>query len=180
MLFLIIVSFVIAQRLIEVLIAKRNAKIMLSKGAFEVGASHYPFMILLHVTFFISLITEVLLFNRTLSPLFIYLIVLFGFVQLLRIWCLTSLGSYWNTKIIVLPGANVVKKGPYVYIRHPNYLVVCIEILVLPIIFQAYFTAICFTILNIIMLSVRIPIEEKALREVTDYEKTFQNNITLL
>jgi len=179
MIFFIIVSFVIAQRLVEVLIAKRNEKVLLAKGAFEVGASHYPYMILLHVTFFISLITEVLLLNRTLSPLFIYFVVLFGFVQLLRIWCLSSLATYWNTKIIVLPGANVIKKGPYIYIRHPNYLVVCIEILVLPIMFQAYFTALCFTILNIIMLSIRIPIEEKALREVTDYEKTFQNNITL-
>lgn len=179
MLFFIILSFVIAQRLIEVLIAKRNEKLLISKGAYEVGASHYPFMILLHVTFFMSLITEVLFFERTLSPLFIYLLIIFGFTQLLRIWCLTSLGSYWNTKIIVLPGANVVKKGPYLYFRHPNYLVVCIEILLLPVMFQAYFTAVCFTTLNLIMLSVRIPIEEKALREVTDYEKTFKNNVNV-
>lgn len=180
MLFFIIISFVIAQRLIEILIAKRNEKVMLSKGAFEVGASHYPFMILLHGSFFISLIIEVLFFNRTLSPLFMYLMVLFILVQLIRIWCLSSLGSYWNTKIIILPGANVIKKGPYVYIKHPNYLVVCFEIILLPIMFQAYFTAICFTILNFVMLSVRIPIEEKALKEVTDYEQKFQSNITSL
>jgi len=76
---------------------------------------------------------------------------------------------YWNTKIIILPGADVVVRGPYSFIRHPNYLVVCLELLVLPLLFQAYVTAIVFTILNFIMLAVRIPVEEKALKEATNY-----------
>ncbi|MFJ8237772.1 isoprenylcysteine carboxyl methyltransferase family protein [Ureibacillus sp. NPDC094379] len=178
MIFFIIVSFVIAQRLIEVSVAKRNEKRMLRKGAYEVGASHYPIMILLHVSFFISLIIEVLLVDRPLSPIFLLLFIIFLGTQALRIWCLSTLGEYWNTKIIILPGANVVKKGPYKYIRHPNYLVVCIEILLLPTMFQAYFTAIIFTLLNFIMLSVRIPMEEKALMEATNYTTEFKKKIT--
>lgn len=168
MFFYVILVFVIVQRLVELLIAKRNEKSMRAKGAYEVGASHYPFMILLHTSFFTSLIIEVIYFKFIVIPDFV-LLAFFGLLQLLRVWCLISLGTFWNTKIIILPGANVVAKGPYAYIRHPNYLVVCLEILVLPLMFQAYITAICFTILNFIILSVRIPIEENALKEATDY-----------
>ena len=178
MLFYIIVFLVIAQRLIEVFIAKRNEKWMLSQGAYEVGASHYPYMIALHSSFFLFLIVEVLTNNSSLSPLFPLFFILFIAVQALRIWCLRSLGPFWNTNIIILPGAEVVKKGPYVYFRHPNYAVVCLEIVLLPLMFQAYFTAFCFTLLNITMLSVRIPIEEKALRETTNYNHVFKKKIS--
>lgn len=174
MLFFIILSLVIVQRLLELVVARKNEKRMLAKGAYEVGANHYPSMIALHTGFFISLIIEVTFFDRGLSPYFTWLFILFLAVQGLRIWCLASLGPFWNTKIIILPGADVVAKGPYLYIRHPNYLVVCIEIALLPLMFGAYFTAIAFTILNFIMLSVRIPTEEKALRELTNYNEVFQ------
>ncbi|MFJ7951061.1 isoprenylcysteine carboxyl methyltransferase family protein [Lysinibacillus sp. NPDC096418] len=177
MIFYIIVFLVIAQRLTEVFIAKRNEKWMLSQGAYEFGASHYPYMLALHSSFFLFLIVEVITNNSSLSPLFPLLFILFVAVQALRIWCLRSLGPFWNTKIIILPGAEVVKKGPYVFFRHPNYAVVCLEILLLPLMFQAYFTAFCFTLLNITMLSVRIPLEEKALRESTNYNHVFQKKI---
>ncbi|WP_445683388.1 isoprenylcysteine carboxyl methyltransferase family protein [Solibacillus sp. FSL W8-0474] len=176
MFFYLVLAFIIIQRLVELLIAKRNEKSMLAKGAYEVGASHYPFMILLHVSFFVSLIVEVIYFTGQLTPQYI-LIFIFLLLQLLRVWCLASLGPFWNTKIIILPGANVVVKGPYSYIRHPNYLVVCLEIAVIPLMFQAYFTAICFTILNLIILSIRIPLEEKALKEVTDYASPLNQNL---
>lgn len=178
MFFILFVSIVILQRMIEVIIAKRNEKRMLAAGAYEAGAAHYPFMIALHVVFFVSLITEVFLLGQAISPWFEWLFVLFFFVQVLRVWCLASLGPFWNTKIIILPGANVVKKGPYHLFRHPNYLVVCIEILLLPLMFQAYFTAICFTILNFAMLAIRIPTEEKALMEATNYSKEFKKKET--
>lgn len=170
MIFYIVFAFVLFQRLIELQIAKRNEEAMLAKGAYEVGASHYKYMILLHASFFISLFVEVAFLKLTFTP---YYALLGGFIvlQLLRVWCLSSLGPFWNTKIIILPGANVVMKGPYAFIRHPNYLVVCLEIAILPLMFQAYVTAILFTILNFMMLSVRIPIEEKALKEATDYAK---------
>lgn len=173
MIFYFILVFVIIQRLVELFIAKRNEKLMLAKGAYEVGASHYKYMILLHISFFISFILEVVFFKTMVTPIYALLFV-FLILQLLRAWCLVSLGVFWNTKIIILPGANVVVKGPYSYIRHPNYLVVCLEILVLPLMFHAYITAISFTILNLIMLSVRIPMEEKALKEATNYATTMQ------
>lgn len=173
MIFYFILILVIAQRLVELIIAKRNEKALLKKGAYEVGTAHYPFMILLHVSFFISLLIEVVYFNVIYTPIWA-LLILFLFVQLVRVWCLISLGQFWNTKIMILPGANVVTKGPYKYIRHPNYLVVCLEIAILPLLFQAYFTAICFTILNLLILFVRIPLEERALKEVTDYEMYVQ------
>ena len=174
MIFYLILSIVIIQRLLELVIAKRNEKNMRAQGAYEVGGSHYPLMILLHVSFFVSLLIEVSMFNLSPSPLFLLFLVMFLCVQGLRVWCLTSLGSFWNTKIIILPGANVVTKGPYKYLRHPNYLVVSIEIALLPLMFQAYFTAICFTILNAIMLSIRIPTEEQALKEATNYKQYVQ------
>ena len=141
---------------------------MRAQGGYEVGAAHYPWMILLHASFFVSLFIEVLYVKTTVTPIY-SLLVVFVFLQLFRVWCLVSLGMYWNTKIIILPGANVVVKGPYAFIRHPNYLVVCLELLVLPLLFQAFFTAIVFTILNLLMLSVRIPAEEKALKAATNY-----------
>ena len=160
--FFVIILFVILQRVIELAIAKRNEVYMLSKGAYEVGREHYPFMIALHVSFFVSLLIEVLFFQNTLSAIFPFLFIFFLIVQCIRIWCLATLGKFWNTKIIILPGANVVKKGPYKLLRHPNYFVVCTEILILPLMFNAYFTAITFTLLNIAMLAVRIPVEENA------------------
>ena len=180
MLFLLFIFIVILQRLTELVIAKRNEQKIRLKGGYEVGASHYPYMIALHVSFFLCLITEVFLFSRNISPLFFWLFILFSLTQLLRIWCLITLGPFWNTKIIVLPGANIVRKGPYQFIKHPNYLVVTIEILLLPLMFQAYFTAIIFSILNFIMLSIRIPVEEKALMDGTNYETVFKSDIPLL
>ncbi|MEW9501018.1 isoprenylcysteine carboxyl methyltransferase family protein [Jeotgalibacillus marinus] len=173
MLFLFIIAMVCVQRLIELWIAKRNEKWMLDKGAVEAGSSHYPFMIALHASFFLSLLVEVILFDRAISPSWQSLITLFLLTQAARIWCLLSLGRFWNTKILVLPRAEVVKKGPYKFIRHPNYLIVTMEILLLPLLFQAYFTAIVFSLLNVAMLSVRIPEEEKALMKVTNYNEIF-------
>lgn len=178
MIFYIILFLVILQRLTEVSIAKRNEKWMLSQGAYEVGASHYPYMVTMHISFFLFLIVEVITNNTGLSPLFPLLFFLFVIVQALRIWCIRSLGTFWNTKILILPGAEVVKKGPYTFMRHPNYAVVCLEILLLPLMFQAYFTAFCFTLLNMTILSVRIPIEEKALRDATNYNHVFQKKIS--
>lgn len=176
MLVLLFIFIIIFQRLIEIIIAKRNERKILLAGGYEVGASHYPYMIALHVSFFISLLVEVLLIDREISPWFLWFFLIFILAQALRIWCLVSLGSFWNTKIMILPGANVVKKGPYLFIKHPNYFVVCIEILLLPLMFQAYFTAVTFTILNFVMLSVRIPIEEKALIDATNYQDKFNKN----
>ena len=173
MLFTFVLAIVIIQRLVELVIANRNEKWMRRRGAYEVGATHYPLMVTMHTAFFISLLTEVIVFNRALSVFWIHLLIIFLLTQVIRIWCLTSLGKFWNTKIIVLPGADVVINGPYKFIRHPNYLIVTIELLVLPLLFSAYFTAIVFSLLNVWILSVRIPTEEKALKQSTNYKEQF-------
>ncbi|MFS0574548.1 isoprenylcysteine carboxyl methyltransferase family protein [Sporosarcina sp. 179-K 3D1 HS] len=171
--FTVIISIVIIQRIVELAVAKRNEKWMRSQGAFEAGAEHYPFMVMMHVAFFVSLIMEVALLDRPLSPLWPILFAIFLLAQIMRLWCLSSLGKYWNTKILVLPGAEVVRKGPYKWFRHPNYVVVSVEILVLPLLFGAYFTAFVYSLLNLWMLSARIPAEERALREATNYGERY-------
>ncbi|WP_301107651.1 isoprenylcysteine carboxyl methyltransferase family protein [Sporosarcina sp.] len=173
-LFLFVFTIVVIQRLVELVIAQRNENWIRSQGAIEVGASHYKWMVLMHTAFFVSLLTEVLFFNRYLPALWSVLLAIFLVMQVLRVWCLSSLGRFWNTKILILPGADVQKKGPYKWIRHPNYVIVTTELLVLPLMFSAYFTAGLFCILNIWMLSVRIPAEEKALRELTNYNEVFR------
>lgn len=176
MIFGIVLSIVILQRLVELVIAKRNEKWMKDQGAFEAGASHYPLMVGMHILFFIVFIIEVSFFDRQLSPIWQILLAIFLLAQLLRVWCLASLGKFWNTKIIVLPDADVIRRGPYKWIRHPNYVIVATEILVLPLLFGAFLTAVLFSILNIWMMSVRIPAEEKALKKATNYTDEFSLN----
>ncbi|TCP23817.1 methyltransferase [Scopulibacillus darangshiensis] len=173
--FFIIFALVVIQRIVELRIAKTNERFMKEKGAFEAGKSHYKWMVTLHVLFFISLFVEVITFHKTPAQWFWIPLCLFIISQVVRVWALQSLGRFWNTKIIVLPGAKVVAKGPYKYIRHPNYFIVMTEIITLPLIFQAYITAVVFAILNIIILSIRIPIEEKALAEATNYSHVMKS-----
>ena len=173
MFFTLVIAVVIMQRFVELFVAKRNEKWMLRQGAFEVGARHYPLMVMMHAAFFLSLLLEVSIVDPGLSPFWTVLLALFLIAQIARVWCLTSLGKFWNTKILILPGANVVQKGPYKFMRHPNYVIVTTELLVLPLLFSAYFTAIVFSLLNVWMLSVRIPTEEKALKKATNYKERF-------
>lgn len=172
-LFLFVFIIVIIQRLVELAVARRNENWMRSQGAIEAGASHYKWMVLMHTAFFVSLLAEVLITGRPLPVYWPILLTVFLLMQILRVWCLSSLGKFWNTKILILPGADVQKRGPYKWIRHPNYVIVTTELLVLPLLFGAYFTAILFFILNLWMLSVRIPAEEQALRELTNYNEVF-------
>ena len=171
--FISIVGFVIIQRIVELFVARSNERWIRSQGGYEVGANHYPYMVGIHIGFFISLIIEFIVFDRIFSSLSYFLFIIFVILQLMRVWVIASLGRFWNTKILVLPGANVVKKGPFRFLRHPNYVVVSLEILVIRLMFGAYFTALLFALLNLFILTVRIPMEEAALREVTNYKEVF-------
>ncbi|MDX5474323.1 MAG: hypothetical protein LPK00_02195 [Bacillaceae bacterium] len=172
MFYTLFLSFVITQRLAELFIARRNEEWMLRNGAKEYFPDHYKYIVMLHVAFLVAFVSEVIIFQHSLSPIWPGLIILFIFTQLLRVWAIKSLGRFWNTKIIILPNAKIVKKGPYKFIRHPNYLIVGLEIILIPLLFQAYVTAIVFTILNAVVLSIRIPLEEKALiQETADYNE---------
>lgn len=159
----VIFGFLIFQRITELYIAKKNEKWMKSRGAFEAGQEHYKWFVLVHSFFFVSILLEVFLRPGAGHSLSLILLGFFVATQAARIWCLWSLGRFWNTKIIILPGATLINKGPYRYINHPNYWIVGIELIIIPLLFQAYFTAVVFPILHLLLLRIRIPEEEKAL-----------------
>jgi len=159
MYFILFILFLIAQRLSELYIASRNEKWLRAQGAVEYGQSHYPYIVALHTLFIISIITEYML--STNSPIDYVFLILFILLLLFKAWALSSLGKYWNTKIFRVPGTGPVKKGPYKLFKHPNYFIVICEIAIIPLVFHLYYTAIIFTVLNAIMLTVRIKVENK-------------------
>ena len=167
MIFALFYAFIVTQRVVELGIAKRNEQWILAKGAKEYGKGHYKYMVSLHVAFLTCFLLEVILLERTLSPFWPVILTLFIVTQSLRLWAIQSLGRYWNTKVLILPDASIVKAGPYKFLRHPNYTIVVLEILLIPLMFHAFYTAVLFTILNAWMLSVRIPLEERALADMT-------------
>jgi methyltransferase len=158
------------QRLVELILARKNEKWMKRQGAIEYGQKHYHAMVLIHVAFFVSLYIEAGIFHNGIHPLWKYLLSIFILTQAGRVWVISSLGRFWNTKIIVLPYAEVVASGPYKLFRHPNYLIVTIELIIVPLLFNAYWTMVIFAVLNQLILFTRIPIEEHALSIETDYE----------
>lgn len=176
MLFYIFLGVIIIQRLAELWIARKNEIWMKKQGAQEFGQNHYKFMVFIHISFFVCLLLEVMHFHRTLIPHWWVLFSLFLVTQIGRIWVIMSLGRFWNTKIIVLPNANIITKGPYKYINHPNYLIVTLELIIIPLMFQAYYTLGCFFLLNQLILAIRIPFEERVLEEQTDYNQMFQQH----
>ncbi|MFV2048040.1 MULTISPECIES: isoprenylcysteine carboxyl methyltransferase family protein [Metabacillus] len=171
--FYLLFSLLIVQRLTELFIAKKNEKWMINRGGVEHGNEHYPFILSLHVLFLISLLLEVIIFQKELTELWVVLVPLLVITQLMRYWSVMSLGNYWNTKIIIVPNDIVVSKGPYQFIKHPNYVVVAVEILIIPLLFEAYITSLVFTMLNVVMMTIRIPAEEKALQTYTNYQEVF-------
>src|SRR5690625_1420750 len=159
--FYLIFSVVILQRILELKIAQKNERWMKARSGIEVGRKHYPLFIYLHILFFVSLYYEVI--KKELIVFQIVFFIIFVIAQIGRFWCITSLGKFWNTKIIVIPNVIMIRKGPYRWIKHPNYVIVFIELFSLPLTFNAYIVAIIFPILHILLLLIRIPEEEKAL-----------------
>lgn len=176
MFFTVFSSLIVTQRLIELIIAKNNEKWMKEQGGIEYGRKHYHVLVIIHVCFFLSLLLEFTFFEKSLNPLWPFVFSIFLIAQIGRFWVIHTLGRFWNTKIIVLPQSETISKGPYKYIRHPNYLIVTLELIIIPVIFNAYFTLICFFILNQIILSVRIPFEEQVLLEKTNYQFLHKSN----
>lgn len=164
--FLLFLILIILQRLGELALAKRNEKILRSEGAVEYDAGGYRVIVLMHAAFLVSFTAEYFLFGRSLSPYWLPLLCVFVAAQLLRYWAIRSLGKFWNTRILIVPGERLVTKGPYRYLVHPNYISVVIEIAVIPLIFSCYITAAVFTLLNLLALRRRIRIEESALSKL--------------
>ena len=149
---------VTAQRLIELVIARRNDAWLRSRGGIEHGAGHYPVMVGLHAAWLIGLWALASGIPPSIPWVIAYLV-----LQALRLWTLLSLGRRWTTRVIVLPGAPLVRRGPYRYLSHPNYVVVAVEIFVLPMAFGLLTFAIVFSALNAGMLAVRLGVEARAL-----------------
>ena len=160
------VALVGVQRLVELVLARRNERRARARGAVERGRSHYLFIVALHSLWLLATLIEGLLRGPELPALWPIPLALFLLVQPLRYWALVSLGERWNTKILVVPGAKPIRRGPYKYLSHPNYVVVVVEILTFPLIFGAWVTALVFTVLNAAVLWVRVREENRALTEL--------------
>jgi methyltransferase len=154
-----IVLLVALQRLLEMRYAERNTAALRARGAIEIGARHYPLIVVLHTGWLVAI--AALMPNPTIINW--WLLGLFLVLQLLRVWVIATLGPYWTTRIIALPGAPLVTRGPYRFLRHPNYVVVACEIAVLPLVFAELWVAVVFSILNAALLAWRIRLEEGTL-----------------
>ncbi len=153
-----------AERIIELVVSKRNLTWAFGNGGREYGRGHYPAMILLHLSLLVGCIAEVWLAGRPFLPLLGWTMVAVVLAaQALRWWCIATLGRRWNTLIVVVPGLPLVNRGPYRRLRHPNYVAVVVEGIALPLVHTAWITALTFTVLNAALLTVRIRAEEKAL-----------------
>ena len=153
-----LLAFVTLQRLVELPLARANTRRLLAAGGHEVGASHYPLIVALHAAWLITL-----WWLAPGRPVDIPFLLVFLLIEAGRVWVLRTLGPRWTTRIIVVPGEELVATGPYRFVSHPNYLVVVGEIAVLPLVFGLWDVAIIFSLLNAVILTVRIRAENRAL-----------------
>ncbi len=161
-------GFLILQRIAELVLSARNAARLRARGARESGREHYRWIVALHTLFPIALAAEVLVLGARPGR---WAAVWFGMwlaAQGLRYAAIRALGEHWCTRILVVPGAPLVKRGPYRWLRHPNYLAVVLELLAAPLMFSAWRTAVAFTLANLVLLRIRIRSEERALDTARD------------
>ncbi|MEV0460760.1 isoprenylcysteine carboxyl methyltransferase family protein [Catellatospora methionotrophica] len=164
----LLIVAVAAERLVELVVSKRHAAWALASGGREFGRGHYPYMVALHTALLVGCLAEVWLLDRPFLPVLGWtMLALVAASQALRWWCVTTLGRRWNTLVIVVPGLPLVDRGPYRWLKHPNYLAVVVEGFALPLVHSAWLTAITFTLLNFVLLAVRIRVEDAALAEAT-------------
>lgn len=151
--------FVTLQRIAELALSQRNMKQLLARGGYEVAPGHYPFMVALHAAWL-----ALLWLLGPGPPIELVPLLIFVLLQIARAWVIATLGERWTTRIIVLPGEPLVATGPYRWVNHPNYLIVAGEIFVLPLVFGLWQLALLFSLLNALILWMRIRAEDRALR----------------
>ncbi len=153
------------ERLVELVISARHARAAFAQGGLEYGRGHFPWMVALHTGLLAACLAEVFLADRPFLPWLGWpMLGLVVLSQALRYWCIATLGTQWNTRVIVVPGLRLVARGPYRWLRHPNYIAVVIEGFALPLVHTAWITALSFTVLDaVLLLGFRIPIENRAL-----------------
>jgi methyltransferase len=163
--FTLLILAVGIERLLELVVSRRNAAWAFARGGVEHGRGHYPAMVLLHGGLLVGALAEVWLLDR---PFVAWLgwpmLALVVAAQALRWWCITTLGRRWNTRVVVVPGLPLVRRGPYRRLSHPNYVAVVVEGVALPLVHTAWVTALVFTLANAVLLTVRVRVEDAALR----------------
>lgn len=158
-----------AERIVELVVSRRNAAAAFARGGREYGQAHFPWMVALHTALLLGALAEVVLLDRPFLPWLGWpMLVLALACQAGRWWVIHSLGRQWNTRVIVVPGApRVADRGLYRWFTHPNYVIVVVEGVALPLVHSAWITALAFTVLNaVLLLRFRIPVENRALREL--------------
>lgn len=159
MLVYLILALVVAQRLGELWLAGANTRRLLASGGIEIGRSHYPLFILLHASWLVAIVAMTPA-TTVPHPLWfgLYIALQFG-----RAWVIASLGPYWTTRIITMPGVPLVRRGPYRFVRHPNYWVASLELAVLPLMFDQVWIAVVWSVLNALLIAWRVRVEDGAL-----------------
>lgn len=166
-LFTALVGLVGLERMAELVVSTRNAAWSKSRGGVETGQRHYLVMVVLHSGLLAGAVVEVWVRRPDFVPALGWpMLGLVLAAQGLRWWCIATLGPQWNTRVIVVPGLDLVHRGPYRWLSHPNYVAVVIEGFALPLVHSAWVAAVVFTVLNAVLLSVRIRVENSALRTV--------------
>ena len=162
--FTVLVALVGLERLAELVVSKRNAAWSLARGGRETGRGHYPWMVLLHTGLLVGALVEAWTVRPEVSARLAWsMLILVLASQGLRWWCIATLGHAWNTRVIVVPGAEMVRRGPYRFFAHPNYVAVVVEGVALPLVHAAWVTALVFTVLNAMLLRLRLRVESTAL-----------------
>lgn len=152
------------ERLVELVVAQRNAAWAFANGGVEFGRRHYPALVVVHVGLLAGCLIEVAVAHRPfLAWLGWPMLAVVIASQVLRWWCVLTLGRRWNTRVIVIPGAALVSRGPYRWLHHPNYVAVVAEGLALPLVHTAWLTALGFALANALVLTARLRVENAAL-----------------
>jgi methyltransferase len=169
-LFIALVLITGGERIFELFLSRRNAAKSFALGGVEYGKGHFPFMVILHTGLLLGAIAEVVLLQRPFIGSIGWAMLAIALAcQLARYWIIWALGSQWNTRVIVIPGGTRVNRGPYAisWLKHPNYLVVALEGIALPLVHSAWLTALVFTVLNaVLLLGFRLPTEKRALESL--------------
>ncbi|PZG13720.1 isoprenylcysteine carboxyl methyltransferase family protein [Nonomuraea aridisoli] len=164
MAYALLIGLVVLERLAELVVARRNLAWARSKGGVEYGRRHYPWIVAAHVGLLAAAPAEVWLLDRPFVPALGWpMLAVVVLAQGLRWWCIGTLGRRWNTRVVVVPGMPLVERGPYRWLRHPNYVAVVAEGIALPLVHAAWLTALVFTVVNAVLLTVRVRVEDSAL-----------------
>jgi methyltransferase len=151
-------------RLVELSVAQRNLRWARERGGVETGAGHYPVMVVLHSALLVGCVVEIWAADRPFLPWLGWpMLALLVAAHALRWWCIRTLGPQWNTRVVRVPGMPLVTGGPYRWFAHPNYVAVVVEGFALPLVHTAWVTALLFTVLNALLLRVRLRVETQAL-----------------